>query len=239
MGCGSSKQREEADPGAILELAPRPVAAHEQPLPQLDRETLVRALSNVAAYLRSQRANITVIVVGGSVNTILLQTRETTHDVDFYNQKLLPKDFNLIKRAVAFAQSKDSRLQEEWFNNRTIFFMDKSVRETLTEQAIAQNETVFQQAGLKVLAAPWPYAICAKLDRVSGAGLHPPKPHDVSDAAAYLNRYLAIKGLKAIGRSVIIEWAQRYQTRVTAPVLGQLADLYRQIYRKEGINLET
>ncbi|PVH94215.1 hypothetical protein DM02DRAFT_732656 [Periconia macrospinosa] len=207
MGCNVSRPHAAHPAATLLELAPVMTAGHNNPLPDLDRETLLGALTNVAHYLNSQRANITVISVGGAVNTIFFETRRATHDVDFYNQQLRASDYNLIKLAMQYAQSRDTNLQSEWFNNRTILFIPKTQREYLTQQAFTQDEVVFQRPGLKVLAAPWDYAICAKLDRCAGAGLNQSKPYDYSDAATYLRRYLQIHNLVVVTRSQVYEWA--------------------------------
>lgn len=99
MGCGPSSQRGDPDPpprqlniGPPTDLmlhVPRPrpdehgnarrISDHE-----LDRQTLEGALDSMAQYIRSRGQNITVISTGGAVNTILLQTRQSTHDVDFF-----------------------------------------------------------------------------------------------------------------------------------------------------------
>jgi hypothetical protein len=50
---------------------------------ELDRQTIEHGLDLMANYLHRKNENITVIAIGGAVNTLLLQSRETTHDVDF------------------------------------------------------------------------------------------------------------------------------------------------------------
>lgn len=161
------------------------------------------------------------------------QNRQSTHDVDFYNHNLRQTDYEIILKAVQYAKSKDKTLQGEWFNNRTILFIPKAQRENLTRQAIAQNEIVFEKPGLKIVAAPWNYAICAKLDRCAGAGIVQPRPYDYSDAATYLHRYLEIFKLQSIPRSEVVKWASDYETTVNDTVLAELNSRFNAMY---GLN---
>ena len=55
---------------------------------ELDRQTLETALKWMADFIDRQGQNITIIIVGGAVNTMLLQSRLSTHDVDFLGTNL-------------------------------------------------------------------------------------------------------------------------------------------------------
>ncbi|KAF1839714.1 hypothetical protein BDW02DRAFT_584936 [Decorospora gaudefroyi] len=194
MGCNISRPQGAHPADTLLEIAPVMTAGHNNLPPDLDRDTLLRALTNVAHYLNSQRANITVISVGGA---------------------------------------------NEWFNNRTVLFIPKANREYLTQRAFAQNETVFDRPGLKVLAAPWDYAMCAKLDRCAGAGPTSAKPYDYSDAATYLHRYLEIYNLTSVTRSQVYAWAASYMTTVTDAVLERLNSEFYSKYDRSDIDMRT
>ena len=219
MGSNSSKQTA-AD--TLLEITPR--RRHEQPIePELTNTTLHQALQNVAQYLRSSKAQITIIAVGGAINTLLLKTRTTTHDLDFFDHNLRKDELQLMTRAAKYAQSKDSNLPDEWLNNRTVLFIRREIRAELTQASIELNEAVFDEPGLRVLAAPWPYALCAKLDRIAGSmGLIAGKEYDIDDAVAYLHRYLTIKRKRSMTRSEILKWTAHYGTRINDGVLDQL-----------------
>jgi len=231
MGCNLSTSRGDRGANALLELAPVMTAGNGNPAPELDRNTLLSALSNVASYISSQRANITIVAVGGAVNTIFFQSRQSTHDVDFYNNHLRQADYELILKGVEYARNRDPILQGEWFNNRTILFIPKAQRGYLTDEAISQNEVVFERPGLKVVAAPWNYAICAKLDRCAGAGINGQRTYDYSDAATYLHRYLELYRIRSVARSAILAWAASYTTTVTDAVLQELNTIF---YSKYG-----
>jgi hypothetical protein len=225
MGCSSSKQTAE-----IHELAPRPGhGRHTEP--DLSKATLQRALQNVARYLQSRRIQVMIIAVGGAVNTLFLQTRNTTHDIDFFNQSLRPDELQLIRAAAQYARTQDRSLPDEWLNNRTVLFIPGEARTALTQEAIAMNEVVFEEPGLQVLAAPWDYAFCAKLDRISGsAGLGQRKPYDITDAVAYLYRYLTIKGRQSVTKGEIQQWAARYRTRIADGVLERVNAEFQRRY---------
>ncbi|CAI6332981.1 unnamed protein product [Periconia digitata] len=239
MGCSISRPGGDHAASTLLELAPVMTAGNGDPAPELDRNTLLRALANVASYIDSRKANITVVAVGGAVNTIFFQSRQSTHDVDFYNHNLRQSDYELIMKGVKFAQSRDPILQGEWFNNRTILFIPKAQRSYLTEQAISQNEIIFERPGLKIVAAPWNYAICAKLDRCAGAGINGQRPYDYSDAATYLRRYLEMYHLQFVPRSEVWKWAASYSTTVTDGVLGELNAVFKSLYGREPIRMSS
>jgi hypothetical protein len=188
--------------------------------------TLYQALQNVAQYLRSSKAQITIVAVGGAISTLFLKTRSTTHDLDFFSQDLQKNELQLMVRAAKYAQFKDSNLPDEWLNNRTVLFIRREIRAELTQESIELNEVVFDEPGLLVLAAPWQYALCAKLDRISGSGLNVGKHYDIDDAVAYLHRYLAIKRKRSVTRSEIVKWTAHYGTRINDGVLDQLNDKF-------------
>ncbi|KAF2761227.1 hypothetical protein EJ05DRAFT_473767 [Pseudovirgaria hyperparasitica] len=239
MGCNVSVPNRAPSPSQLLELAPVAHPGQQSLAPELNRDTLVRALENVAAYLKSKGISITVIAVGGAVNTIFCRTRGTTHDIDFFNSILKDKEFKAIIEASSYARSKDRQLQSDWFNNRTVLFVPRSQRDALTRRAIAQNEVVFQAKGLTVLAAPWDYAIAAKLNRLTGSSGSgkPSKPYDMSDAATYLERYLRSKRAKGITKSQIKAWARLYETHCSDQVIAQLDAEYQKQYKLKVIDM--
>ena len=66
----------------LLELASK----RSTEISELDfnKEKLITSLENVAHHLAKNRTEVTLIVVGGGLSTILLKTRASTHDVDFF-----------------------------------------------------------------------------------------------------------------------------------------------------------
>ncbi|RKL03362.1 hypothetical protein BFJ68_g11487 [Fusarium oxysporum] len=190
MGQAASRWAQRRGADTLRELKPQKTPGHDVPAPNFRRETLLAALSNVAAAINKKHGNVTIIAVGGAVNTIYLQSREATHDVDFFNDNLTPEDFEHLVAGIRSVSKKDKTLISDWLNNRTIFFIPKDKQRTLSQQAYNQREVIFEEPCLTVLAAPWEYAFCCKIDRLSGAGLHTPESYDASDVVEYLHRYL-------------------------------------------------
>ncbi|KAJ5386721.1 hypothetical protein N7509_009262, partial [Penicillium cosmopolitanum] len=114
--------------------------AKHHPLPG----DLAGALQHLSAYLVSKNRKLTIIAVGGVVNTLLLET---------------------IRRyfSVPYATKQNAALALEWLNNHTVLFIAGPIRRMLTTEAFNQNEVVFDATGLRLLAAPWQYLFCTKL----------------------------------------------------------------------------
>jgi hypothetical protein len=105
-------------------------------------------------------------------------------------------------------------------NNHTVLFIPPQLRADLTDEAYQQNEVIFQEGGLTVLAAPWHYAFCSKLDRISGStNLGQTKPYDLSDAIAYLLRYLEINRTRTVTAVQVHAWAANFRIRIGQGVL--------------------
>src|SRR5256885_3261316 len=66
----------------------------------LTRYGLQQALGAAARYLSNRNRNITIVAVGGAVNTILLRSRDTTHDVDFIHADVQSSEMSLIDQAA-------------------------------------------------------------------------------------------------------------------------------------------
>ncbi|RBR09029.1 uncharacterized protein FIESC28_10037 [Fusarium coffeatum] len=203
MGQAASDWKQKRSVNTLLQLAPERNPGHDGSTSTFRRETLLAALSNVAAAINKKKGHVTIIAVGGAVNTIYLRSRETTHDVDFFNNNLTAEDFERLKAGVRAASKIDKTLTRDWLNNRTAFFIPKDKQHSLTAQALNQREVIFEEPGLTVLAAPWEYAFCGKVDRLSVGGLHSAQDYDLSDALEYLRRYLTKSELEHIPKSTV------------------------------------
>ena len=243
MGCGSSKPKPRAAtvsaPQGGLELIPRPQRdTHGNPIRHqsfdLDRLHLQRALGYAAEYLHGKGADVTVVTLGGAVNTILLKTRPTTHDVDFFMTQNSSSEARLLEQAAQVAEAKVSiPLGREWLNNTATLYTTPSLRQELSDAALQQNEIVFRQPGLKVLAAPWLYALCTKLDRLLKSGKR--KPYDCADAATYLYRYNLRHRQEPVNYNALVESAAHYRAAINTSVCREVNDQYLAVYRRQGI----
>lgn len=203
----------------------------------LDRWHLQRALAYAANYLRSQGADVLIIAVGGAVNTILLQSRNVTHDVDFFMSPNRPQLARLLDEAARSAEMQSSvPLGGDWLNNSTALYLSKELRIELSEEAIAQNAIVFQRQGLTVLAAPWMYACCAKIERLGNPSQR--RSYDAADAATYLRKFLQFNRLSAARYQSLVDHALRYRTSISVDVCQRVNDQYRGLYNADGIVFE-
>jgi hypothetical protein len=160
---------------------------------------------------------LTLVVVGGVVSTVLLRTRNSTQDVDFFMEPLSERDARLLGAASqdVSERSRNPRFGAGWLNNNTMVFIAGEIRARLARDSLAQDTVVFERPGLKLVAAPWVYQFCAKLDRMAGGG---GRGHDVGDAASYLFQFF--RGRNAgrvpashvwtVSRAQVLTWLEEY-----------------------------
>lgn len=263
MGCGGSKQSAEGHelpvrtqgtrrgqrregiatvsaPQGGLQLVPaperdttgRPILYQEY---NLSRRNLKRALHYVADFINRRENELTLIAVGGAVNTIHLQSREATHDVDFFTANLSYRASaaDVVRAAAVDAAARSSvPLGGNWLNNATALFLGREMQKKLRQEAIKQDCVIFQEPGLKVLAAPWHYALCGKLDRMC----KPEKcPYDAADAARYLHQHITTHGNRMVPVSQIQQWAAHFKTQCSIDGMRDVNDQLRAIFGKDGI----
>lgn len=201
---------------------------------ELSRQNILRALAYAAEYLHDHGESVTLVAVGGAVNTVLLQSRNTTHDVDFFSLPLSGNGLRNLREAGHYAIERSSvPLSEDWLNNATARMpgVVEHVQE-LTQAALAQNDIVFEGPGLKVLAAPWLYAFVKKVSRITqGTG----RVYDASDAVGYLYQYNSRRGHTAVRVEVIREHASHYRALAPDEILRQVDASYQQTHGHPGI----
>jgi hypothetical protein len=200
---------------------------------ELDQKTIEEALQLMADFLRERRRELTVIVVGGATSVLFLKTRKTTHDIDFFGANVCSADLKLLDAAIHHAEKRSGRwLGDNWFNNMTATILESDVHQTLTERALKQNEIVFHRKGLRLLAAPWHYAVCGKMARMAKAKR---RNYDVDDAAGYLDRHIKTHGNRPVTVEQIEGWVISYRRKTTISVVMEVAVKYYGVYRKHGI----
>lgn len=210
MGCGSSRVYDETD---LTDLAPnrpgQPSQGYDHDV-DLTADTLEQALNLMASFIAERGEDLSVVVVGGVVSTMLLRIRATTQDIDFFSEQLSRDDARLLIEASQYVRQQitDPRLGSGWFNNKTTFFINWDIRARLAAEGMEQNAAVFQAPGLTLLAAPWAYQFCAKIHRIAGGG---GKGHDAGDAAGYLDQFLKSQDMGTISLEQIEQMIARYQ----------------------------
>ena len=217
---------------------PRPPIGHnERPTRvkkyELDRPTLQAALTAMADFIASQRQCITIVIVGGAVNILLIQNRRSTHDVDFFGTNIDGHQRILLDDAARYAERRSQTpLGGEWFDNQTMLWLPPKIHRKVTQEALEQNEVVFERKGLKVVAAPWRYALCGKMGRL----VHPAQaqPYDITDAASYLRQHILKHG-GPVSEAHIKHWCQDYQKDTSDEVIRTVNTEYRRLYGEDGI----
>lgn len=181
---------------------------------------------------------VTIIAVGGAVNVLALHSRESTHDLDWFSSNLTKKDAKLLRKALAHINKKTAAdgilLPPNWFNNQTTLFIPPDIRQRLTYEAFEQDYNVFLEGGLRVLAAPWQYALVSKLDRIAAGAW---KGYDPEDAAIYLHQYLIHKNKSqmAAGASASLVFMYRGRRLFGTTALRIVNDAYVARYGGEGL----
>lgn len=207
---------------------------------EIDRDTMQAALRSMGSYLVSKGQNLTVIAVGGVVNLLLLRSRQSTHDLDFFGTHLDNHERASLGEAARFAETQSGKpLGIEWFNNQTQMWLSPPRHRQLTEQSLQQNEVVFQSSGLKIVAAPWTYALASKTHRIAqdrrGEQNAKARPYDATDAAAYLRKYIRGHGDRPQRFEAVQAWCREYGFQVDVRDLAAVASEYRRMYNEDGL----
>ncbi|OKL57906.1 hypothetical protein UA08_06864 [Talaromyces atroroseus] len=201
----------------------------------IDRNVLFAALQHVARYISHRGQSITVIAVGGAVNTPYLQSRGTTHDVDVFGSTFTNKARMLLDEAMQDAQRHYRDLGTDWINTETQMCMPGSLHDRLTVAAERQNVKIFNQPGLTMYAAPWNYAFSANVNRILTDG-DQARPYDLDDAVTYIHKYIHNQGNRpvSITTALALDWAKQFHHKSTANLLRtQVNQAYR---RRYGVN---
>lgn len=115
---------------------------------ELDRNQLIQTLNHVGQYLDQHGVTANIVTVGGAVNTIYLQSRRSTHDVDFFLADPGSPQHQVIHEAARLAaQPSQAPLGAEWLNNATQLLMGRDVQANLARAAFQQNTIVHQYHG--------------------------------------------------------------------------------------------
>lgn len=110
----------------------------------MTRQEILNSLSQVAATLTKQRQNIRIVAVGGSINPVVLCSRQATHDVAFFAESMTRQQAEALQQATRrIATRSQPQLATEWLNSRTTLFIDRSIRQQLEQDAVRQNTMLF------------------------------------------------------------------------------------------------
>ncbi|KFH45401.1 hypothetical protein ACRE_037390 [Hapsidospora chrysogenum ATCC 11550] len=154
-----SRQPEVSKPtGGPAMVPPRYREATERPIEHssydLDRKTIFKALDNM-----QKGVTVHAVAVGGAVKALYLESRKSTHDVDFFLGNPGADKHRAIHEAARYANRQtNGALGGDWFNNATQLFPRSGRLNIVIFEGLSSS------GGLKVYAAPWSYAFCGKLN---------------------------------------------------------------------------
>ena len=202
------------------------------PPPQMTRETILRALDDVAASLDSQGVTTRAIALGGIVDTLYLRTRNTTTDINLFLPHTREKEHDAVLQAARHAnQQARGTLGDDWLSNAAP--MRAGMQGRLGGEAFGQNVVVYERGGLRLYAAPWEYAFCERLRRlVSAEG----RRSDAEDAVRYLREHLRARRVRRVRVGTIRNWCQRYREGMVADeVLRRVNEVYGERFGSQPI----
>ncbi|CAK3826863.1 Hypothetical predicted protein [Lecanosticta acicola] len=248
MGCSSSNSEPSAQQARPVQIGrPQDITLHVprrqkdaegaelQVVDQeLTRQNIHRALQYTAQYLNERRQNLTLVTVGGAINTMYLRSRQTTHDVDFFGAHLNQRQLQMIDEAMQYAERMSSvPLGGAWLNNESRCTWLRMLGDTSQTVQLEQDMVVFKEPGLTVVAAPWSYSFISKSQRL---GSQYERPYDLDDAVAYLAEWNRRMGNEVATARMIQDLCARYrQPMIADPVLRRVNERYRTRHRRDGI----
>ncbi|KAL4923223.1 uncharacterized protein BDV17DRAFT_296559 [Aspergillus undulatus] len=101
----------------------------------------------MAAYLHQRRAQLTVIAVGGAINTLYLRTRSSIHDADIFGSMMDTTACMLLDEAMQHAiRQVTTALSTDWFNTEIQMWLSPDLHRQLA--------TFFPSLSVRRLAHP-------------------------------------------------------------------------------------
>ena len=114
VGDDSMAQFQHLQPG-------QPIASNLIPL---NANTILTGLNEVAEGLRQRNIFVVLVVVGGAFNTLILRSRPTTSDVDFFCLTKTQNPVVSLITEVAGLASVARLSGRTWLNNHTAVFIE-------------------------------------------------------------------------------------------------------------------
>lgn len=187
---------------------------------EIDPPTLRQSLSLLATRLSSNRQDLTIIVVGGVRSLLYLGARPSSHDEDPFGRWA--------------EEHSEKALVGEWFNPENVMWIEADLHAKLSEQAVRDDVVVFEQAGLKLLAAPFNFAWSAKMSRLMDER-NLSRECDMSDAVAYLYAYNQTQEGHPVRARTLGKWRKAFQVDYTKAALKEVDMAYRREYGTNGL----
>jgi len=108
-------------------------------------------------------------------------------------------------------------------------------RQELQQQGEQLNVVVFQHRGLTMLAAPWEYAFCCKINRWL-ENSNKTRPYELTDAAHYLQQWIRNNGSQPVPIKTVEGWAKSWKmTMERQRLLSEFNTEYRRVFKRDGV----
>lgn len=167
-----------------------------------------------------------------AVSSALLPTRDKPLKIDIYNNLTDRQVDALVTGCRIASEQSRSPFTSRFFSNHVLLVLSKSVQKMVLQTASEQNEEVFASPGLKILAAPWNFAFCTKIERNT-------KPtqwsYDVDDASMCLHRHIQKHGGGGVFVHEIRRWAHMFNITIEDSALREVDECYRQRFGRAAI----
>ncbi len=203
----------------------------------LQRDTVQNALHLMASYLAAKGQNITIITVGGAISSLLLKDQLRRENLDYIVPNVSEEQRGILAAAARHGRAYCIRpMLGAWFSNRgdDTLKLPFSIHRQVVLKSLTQNEIIFQERGLKIIAAPWDYAFTATLGRLASHRFIS-RPHDLSDAIAYLRRYIQVRGDEPLTMGEVDFCARSYGIFGVETMASFVATRYFARYGHDGI----
>lgn len=144
------------------------------------------ALNFVAGYLEGRRTSATLVAVGGIVDVLHLKLRDVTDDIEFLGPAV--SNWQNLRTALELACAHVGIPPRILVDDNSVTVGENWIS-IMSHLQPDQRMVIYKSPGLEVIAAPWEYGLCVKLDLLQrgASGAIEPKMHHVTDAAIYLH----------------------------------------------------
>ncbi|KAF8330083.1 uncharacterized protein EI90DRAFT_3017007 [Cantharellus anzutake] len=178
----------------------------------------------------------TLVAVGGVVDVLYLRIADQTDDIEFLGPAISHRTYLEVAMHGAIAHLGLPSRKIEQTNKLPVGENWQSLMEVLGR---GPRETIFRQPGLQVVAAPWNYGFCVKMDmlRRGATGAITPTPRHVSDAAVYLDSVIKHQPPDRLPftERELYRILTDYSVQVSELSVGHVLNTYRTLYKREPL----
>lgn len=179
----------------------------------------------------SKRLPIRVMTTGGFVSVSCLHNRHVTGDLDYILDPKLSKKLMKKLEVANFKISRNTKIDEHWFNSGLSAFVLCKWKEQLFKDSVEQDLVLWQSENLVVYACKWEWALDRKLKRYK-AEL---RNVDMWDALFILDRIISNRDGELVGREEIRSWYPNMLEPIPDSVFDVMAVRFRNQFGRDGL----